>query len=62
MALALALSATSAEAHTPTIAVSEIQLAQLTYAYFITEEFPFIPRCFFGQPIEGAVILEGIAP
>ena len=33
-----------------------------SYAYFITDVFPFIPRCFFGQPIDGAVILVGEGP
>ena len=28
------------------------ELDKITYCYFITEEFPYIPRCFRGTPTE----------
>lgn len=31
---------------------------QGTYAYFITASFPFIPRCFTAEPIDGAINLS----
>lgn len=30
-----------------------------TWAYFLTDTFPFIPRCFIGEPIEGAILMNG---
>ncbi|WP_370335530.1 YHYH protein [Parvularcula marina] len=28
------------------------------WAYFLTDTFPYIPRCFIGEPIDGAIVMD----